>query len=78
MDPLIVFGAVLILIGGGMVIWPSEVLSISKDDDGKPLPQTPSNVRWMRAFGVAIVFLGLTLVFVVLAGVKGADDPVLF
>jgi hypothetical protein len=75
-DFLIVIGGMLILVGGGMALVPDGFLR--QNDDGKPIPPTPANVRWTRILGVALVVLGVVLVCAGIVGVKGADDPVLF
>jgi hypothetical protein len=74
-DFLIVVGGVLILVGGGMALVPGAFLG--QDDDGKPVPPTPANVRWTRIIGVALVVLGVVLVCAGIVGVKGSDDPAL-
>jgi hypothetical protein len=75
-DFLVVIGGLLILIGGGMALVPEGF--VGQDDDGRPIPPTPTNVRWTRVIGVALVVLGVVLVCAGIIGVKGADDPVLF
>jgi hypothetical protein len=74
-DFLIVIGGMLILIGGGMALVPGAFLG--QDDDGKPIPSTPTNVRWTRIIGVALVVLGVVLICAGIVGVKGSDDPAL-
>ena len=75
MDFLIVIGGMLILIGGGMALVPDGFLR--QNDDGKPIPPTPANVRWTRILGVVLVVLGAVLVCAGFIGVKGTDDPAL-
>jgi uncharacterized membrane-anchored protein len=70
-------GTMLVLVGGAMAIWPQAVTSMSQDADGKPIPVTPANVRWMRLFGIALLILGIVCIVSGLMGVKGDSDPVL-
>jgi hypothetical protein len=70
-------GAYVLLVGGLMAIWPRTVTSMSQDGDGKPIPVTPANVRWVWILGVALVLLGIILIVSGFLGVKGDPDPVL-
>jgi hypothetical protein len=71
-------GGMLLLIGGLMAVWPAAVVSVSKDEDGNPIPVTLANVRWMRAIGVAIIALGVALIRAGIVGAPGAKDAVQF
>jgi hypothetical protein len=77
-DPIILIGGLLFLLGGPMAAWPAAVISVSRDEDGSPIPLTPANVRWMRIVGVAIIVLGVAVIRAGIVGAKGAEDPVLF
>ncbi len=74
---LTLMGSMLCLIGGCMAIWPRAVTSMSKDEDGNPIPMTPANIVWMRVMGIALFILGVVLIISGIVGVKGDPDPVL-
>jgi len=74
----ILLGTYPLLIGTCMAIWPTAVTGMTMDDDNKPLPLTPANIRWTRIVGIGAVVLGILIIMSVILGVKGAEDPVLF
>jgi hypothetical protein len=75
---LALIGAYVLMVGGLMTVWPRTMTSMSREEDGKPIPVTPANVRWCWILGVALVLLGIILIVSGFVGVKGDPDPVLF
>jgi hypothetical protein len=67
-------GVLLVFIGGGMLIWPRAIVSISQNENGKSIPLTSANIWRMWLFGLAIVTLGILFIAIDLLQVKGADD----
>lgn len=74
----VLLGAIPLLAGGAMAVWPREVTAVSQDADGKPIPVTPANIRWAQLAGIALVVLGVFLVVWGFLGGNGTADPVLF
>jgi hypothetical protein len=74
----VLLGAIPLLAGGAMAVWPREVTSPSPDPDGKPIPAAATNIRWAQLAGIALVVLGVFLVVWGFLGTNGTNDPVLF
>ena len=75
---LVLFGTIPLICGVGMAIWPRAMLEMSKEDDGQPVPVTPSNICWTRILGIAFVALGIVSIAAGIMGVEGTDGPVMF